>query len=290
MKNIRKIRSPAAFTLLELTFAAGIFGVVSLILLCYLGAMSRLITRNLATNHSHQSAHMSGLTLLSQLHESGSNFVLIQPNGTTFTPVSTPTATSSQDALTNYFLSERTAGVRFRRLAGGPFKLTADTTSGQTFLQFDFSTGGTGYVPRAGDQLVLPLLSADYLLTGASAGTVSIAAPGIPYELSTASPNVTTGYFYRNSAFVVQNGELRFHPDVQGSALGPHVLVRQNVTCTKPFSLLFPSATAIQTNISQLRVTLETFDTKNSLRVASGATTLQMSIPPRYTVPPAKSY
>ena len=111
-----------AFTLVEMLLTLGLVGVVGVTLAVFTFASSRLAARNLATNHSHEATRLSSQTLLKELRDSASSFRLFNANGTTYTEVSA-TVTSELDALSKEYVSNRTNGVRFRQLMGGPLSL-----------------------------------------------------------------------------------------------------------------------------------------------------------------------
>jgi prepilin-type N-terminal cleavage/methylation domain-containing protein len=134
-------RSRHAFTLTELVVSMLVFSMVSVGLFSFASASLRLVGRNMATNHSHESMRISGQTLLNDLHDSASAFRLIDFDGTNYAD-SSPTVSADQDAYTKQYASSRANGVRFRAKAGGPYQLTADVTSTSTTLTFNFSVGG----------------------------------------------------------------------------------------------------------------------------------------------------
>jgi len=280
----------SAFTLPELIVGAGVLAIFSLAVFAFLSLSSRLVGRNLTTNHSHDSVRASTQRMLAELHSSGSAFTLVDYNGSVYSEVTSPTPTADRDQLSQLFLSQRTNGVRFRRLAGGPYKVTSDTTAASTTVDFDFGVGGKlPYVPQANDKLYFPLLDREFLVSqvattptiGSTRGTVRLSLP-IGFKISTAGTNITTGMFFRRSAFTVWNGALRYHENFDGAKQNNVVQVRDNVTSPKPFALLFTSSTAPATNKLQLRLALECSDTKTSARrYLSGTTTLLSVIPPR---------
>ena len=275
-----------AFTLVEMLLTLGLVGVVGLTLLIFTFAASRFAARNLATNHSHEATRLSSQTLLKELRDSASSFRLFNANGTTYTEVPAA-ATSELDTLSKEYVSNRTNGVRFRQLMGGPFTLTTSTTPTANVLTFDFRTGvASTYVPIVGDKLVLPLISREYDITAVSgsfapSGTVTI-SPEIGYTLNTTSPNLITGYFYRRVAFTVADNELRYHDNFTGANRSNYRVVRTGVTSPKPFSLLFPTPSALSTDALQLRVSMEFTDLGYSARkFGNGTTTLYSVFPPR---------
>ena len=194
-----------AFTLTEMMVALAIFGVVSIGLFSFTAASLRLVGRNLATNHTHASMRISDQELLHDLHASASAFTLLTYNGTAYADV-TPTSTTDVDAFTQDNISARSNGVRFRLLAGGPYQLTANTTTASTSLTFNFGVGSAvPYVPEVGDKVVLPLLSSAFDITavtktpavGSTTGTVTIstlsASRSIRLPRGTSRPGISIG-------------------------------------------------------------------------------------------------
>jgi prepilin-type N-terminal cleavage/methylation domain-containing protein len=271
-----------AFTLVELLVASAVFAMVTVALLSFGATSSRLIARNLATNHSHETMRVSDLTLLRDLHDAASPFRLVDFDGTTYTDAS-PTATTDLDALTQQYASSRANGVRFRQLAGGPYKFSSDAKTIDTSLKFDFGVGGkVPYVPQVGDKLVIPLLSREFDITAvtkapttaSTTGTVTISdSTGLGFTIdATTAGNITTAYFYRSVAYTIYGGQLR-----------------DKITSPKPFALLFaPSATT--SDGLNLRISLEFYDSNySSKRFTNGTVTLQATVPPRTRPTPVSS-
>jgi len=279
-----------AFTLTELIVAAGVFGILSIAIITFLSTSTRLVGRNITTNHSHDSVRASTQRMLAELHSAGSAFTLIDFTGSAYNEISAPSATTDRDQLSRLFLSQRTNAVRFRRLAGGPFKVSNDTTASRDTVQFEFGVGGKlPYLPQANDKVFFPLIDREFLIvqvvtpptTGSTRGTVRL-DDVLGYKLTTGGSNVTTGMFFRRAAFSVWDERLRYHANFEGAAANTVALVRDNVTSPKPFALLFPSSTSLASDKLQLRVSLECSDTKSSARrYLSGTTTLLSVIPPR---------
>ena len=286
-----------AFTIVELIVATAVFSGVTIALMTFSQTSLRLFARNLSVNHSHEAVRTSDLQMLRDLHDSASAFVLMNFNGTTYTDLS-PALTTDVDPLTQRFISARGNAVRFRRLAGGPYKLTADTTPASTNLTFDFSVGTTlPYVPQVGDKIVLPLIAREYTITavptvpttGSRTGIVTAnATGGIGFTIKpSVAGNVTTAYFYREVAYSVYGGNLRYHKNFTSTNKTTFTLVRDKVTSTQPFGLLSPIAG--EPPIPALRISLEAYDPNYTGRkFSNGTATLQAVIPP-LTIPTAIS-
>ena len=282
-----------AFTMVELIVATAVFSGVTIALMTFSQTSLRLFARNLSVNHSHEAVRTSDLQMLRDLHDSASDFVLMNFDGTTYTDLS-PALTTDVDPLTQRLISARGNAVRFRRLGGGPYKLTADTTPASTNLTFDFSVGiALPYVPQVGDKLVLPLISREFNITavptvpttGSRTGTVTVSGTsplGFTIKPSVAG-NVTTGYFYREVAYSVYGGNLRYHKNFTSTNKTTSVPVRDKVTSTRPFGLLSPIAG--EPPIPALRISLEAYDPNYTGRkFSNGTATLQAVIPP-LTIP-----
>ena len=286
-----------AFTIVELIVATAVFAGVTVALMTFSQTSMRLFARNLSVNHSHEAVRTSDLQMLRDLHDSASDFTLMNFDGTTYTDLS-PAYTTDVDPLTQRLISARGNVVRFRRHAGGPYKLTANTTAASTSLTFDFSVGTTlPYAPQVGDKVVLPLVSREYTITavttmptaGSRTGTVTVnATGGLGFTIDTTTAgNVTTGYFYREVAYSVYGGTLRYHKNFTGTNKTTFVQVRDKVTSTQPFGLLSPIAG--EPPIPALRISLEAYDPNYTGRkFSNGTATLQAVIPP-LTIPPAIS-
>lgn len=276
MKRLR----PHAFTLVELIVATAVFAGVTVAMLTFSSVAVRLFARNLSVNHSHDSIRIADQDMLRDLHDAASAFRLMSFDGTTYTDIS-PAATTDVDKLTGKFVSARGNAVRFRRRAGGPFKMTASTTVDSTDLTFNFS--GSGYTPQVGDKVVLPLISREFgIIDVPSAGVVTISdAGGVGFSIdATTAGNVTTGYFYREVAYSVWGGALRYHKNFTSTNKTSSVPVRDKITSTQPFGLLYPTATG-QVETGALRVSLEAYDPNYTGRkFSNGTATLQAIIPP----------
>src|SRR3954471_24755954 len=99
---MKKMHSRSALSIVELLIAASIFGSVTVAMLSYSQTAVRLISRNFATNHSHDSVRIAELYLLEDLHDASSPFRLVNFDGTTYTDAS-PAVTSDQENLSQKF-------------------------------------------------------------------------------------------------------------------------------------------------------------------------------------------
>lgn len=280
------------FTFLELAIAGGIFSVTAAVLVTFLVISSRFISRNLATNHSHETTRTAAQRMLRDLHDSGSPFALLNcsgPNGTTFAPAGSA-VTGDRDPMSQDYIGTRANGVRFRRVVGGPIKLSKAAAYTDTDLTFDFAVNGSiPYVPDVGDKLWLPLLSDSYIITAVISapsvsnpiGTVRLHKE-VGFTLTVQPTDCTTGYFLRLSAYTVFNNELRFHPQFSGTQAANYFVVQRDVTSPRPFALMYPLGNSPTTDGRGLRISLEAHDLKRSAQAIQDATaTLHLIVPPR---------
>lgn len=291
--------------------AGACFAILSVGVMIYTSSALRMASRNLATNHSHETARGSLERLLSEVHKSASRFQLINFDGVTYTEV-TATVSSDRDAYTQQYISARANGVRFMQMASGPCKLTGNghsstIASTDTTLEFDFS-GGT-YTPSVGDKLQIPLITREFDITtpapvrtsggrwqvtlSSAIGFSLITASGITATGLNLTNPIAIGIFYQRVGYTVLNNQLRFHPHLTDPPYPATVavddvpvVIRGNVTSPKPFGLLFPAASGSMTDSTNLRVSLEAYDMHYSARLfVNGTTTVQAVIPSRNQPP-----
>lgn len=264
-----------------------------------------MMVRNLAVNHSHETARASLEQLFSQVHGSATRLQLVNYDGTNYTDV-TAAVSADKDSYSQQYLSGRANGVRFMVAVGGPFKLIGNGNAGVTTISaldntLSFDVGSSSYKPVVGDKVQIPLISRDFQITKAtgvgSLWTVTVNS-AIGSTISTATNGtwtnpITTAVFYRRVAYVVLNNQLRYDPWVPippspvaavkaNNKFSDMYLVKNNVTSGKPFSLLFPTATSSLTDSANVRVSLESYDLLYGARfIQNGTTTLQAIIPSR---------
>ena len=297
----------SGYTLVELIISTGIAGLLGMGVLLYMSTAMRMVSRNLATNHSHEAVRGSVERMLSDLHNASSIFTLVTYDGTTYSDF-TPSVTTNQDAYSGNYISTRANGVKYFRIAGGPYKLTGDgsgnttVASNATALQFDFGplvNGALPYTPSVGDKVQIPLISQEYDITAVNTAPTTSNTKGIITVSSTTgftlytvtgttasgltlTNPITTGYFYKRSGYTVWNNQLRYHPKYPPVAASDTLFVRHNITSPKPFGLLYSGSSAATPSTTSLRMSLEAYDTNYSSKLyQNGTSTLQAIIPSR---------
>jgi prepilin-type N-terminal cleavage/methylation domain-containing protein len=289
----------AGFTLLEILVAASVFTILSASLVLISSMMTRMVARNLTTNHGHHTLRVSGQKMLAHMHDAASAFRLVNFDGTNYTDA-VVTATTDLDPFSQKFISSRANGVRFRIQSGGPYRLTQSTVASSRNLSFNFAgPDGDNYIPEVGDKVVLPLIAREFRIVAVPtkptssnrAGTITIEdTAGIGFPITVNGSSVTVANFYRMVAYTVHNRELRFHPNFTGAAQNTSRGVSRNITSTKPFALLYDTLSSASTDALNLRISLEAYDQAYSARrFANGTGTLQSIVPGRTQPTPVSS-
>lgn len=272
--------SRRGFTLFEILVAAMLSSLLGLALYSFGTFSLGMVSRNLATNHSHNEARLAGLRLSADLGDSLSAYTLVNFTGTAYQDVIPAVASPAIiDPVNGVPLTQRVNGVRFWRPVAGPCRLAANAVSTSTTVVFDVG----GLAIRVNDRLYIPLINRQFTITGVTGTgaqhTVTLNVP-IGANFSNSAGNITTGYFSRRAAFTVANRQLRYHADFQGAAEGNFIVVRRGITSANPFSLLCDAA-SLQPITRMLRVSLETEDSALSARrYANSVTTFQTLITP----------
>ncbi|MES2571487.1 MAG: prepilin-type N-terminal cleavage/methylation domain-containing protein [Verrucomicrobiota bacterium] len=270
------------FTLAEVMIATAAFALAIIGLLQFISLGMQMISRNFATNHSHNDTRLAALRLFNDLHNSGSQFTLVNVTGTTYTDVvSTPANPTVVDTLTGLNMSQTTNGVRFYKLLAGPCKLTSTPTAASTVLDFDVPVTFGGL--DSNDRLFIPVLGENFTITSVIPARTSTQTLSrkvtldrkINYNfVAPSATQITTGYFYRPVAYTVMGAQLRFHPYFQGTQKNVFLPIYYNISSPTPFSML-------NNDPKKLRISLEANDVKlDKLKLRSGATTYRTVINP----------
>lgn len=299
--------SQAGFTLIELFIACSIGAVIAAGALVFGAFGVRLMARNMATNHSHDTIRVSVERMISDLHGSASVLQLVNYDGTSYTDA-TPVVTSDQDPFSTRYLSTRANAVRFYRYGGGPYKLLSDSSGATSIpstavsLKFEFGplvNGDLPYYPSIGDKMQLPLIAREFTITAVNTaptktvttGTITLSS-SVGFNLYTAGTTpagvtnpITTGHFYEVVGYSVWNSQLRYHRTFPPAVAADTMVVRDNVTSPKPFALLFPTASSSLTDCLNLRVSLEAYDQQYGLPLFKNSTTTLQAVIPSRTQP-----
>lgn len=256
------------------------------VMLAFSASGMRLIACNFAVNDTHEWARRSGQRFWLDLHNSATAFRLFNcsgPAGTVFTDI-IARPTTDRDPWTNRFLSQPANGVRFRRVAGGPFRIISNVND-LTGNRMTFRLSG-GFVPQVGDVVSVPLIDKELKVEQVVSASSTQCEVRFDKEINSKLPdtanNLALGTFYRRAAFSVFGRELRYHRNFSGAAAAEFTVVARNVASTVPFAVLhdaLPDSDGLT-----LHVSLETGDApRAALRFGATTTRLQAGVPPRVT-------
>ena len=227
---MRPLHSRSGFTLVELMVAAGmvvIFGSMAYVLL---QSGLNLYARSFALNSSNELARNTLDRMTRDIHEAIERPVLVDNAGAKVALSSTPVST---------------AGVKFRKYAGGPFRLPLAVSA--TTLSVNLALQADDPMPRVGQFLVIPASTLNGLPQDVYARIAAV-SPAAPATSSTpvvtlastagsfmnpkagggtVAPADTAGYLVEEVAYLVATPpapapavpELRFYPRAMSVAV-----------------------------------------------------------------------
>lgn len=228
-------KSRFGLTVIEMLLTTVLIGVLALILYSLLDVGTTLGAKNTAMNTSHQQARMALLQMTKTLHAAVSAPRLVDLNG-------------------NPTLLAPAPGVSFQLWAGGPYKITADTSNarqnGVTVNVTDKPfTGGTQHLIIPGYQLETDINPKPPTTTGLvtliptptpspTPSPVPIPLVAITVPGASPAPAPSVNCFLTNRCyFVVKNGALEWHyPDPATGAMNFAVLAT-GISSATPFTL-----------------------------------------------------
>lgn len=214
-------RRQRAFSLVELSVAAGAASLLGMIVFTVLNTGMVLFAKNTAINVAHQQARMAVIQAETELHSAVSLPQLVDANRVPVDP------------------TQSAAGISFQLFAAGPFKVTAKAAAGQNRVTLALGT----YQPKAGQRLVIPTHQIELDLAADSTGTgarqVTLAANltnTVDIQLDDAGTlrNVDViGFITDRVSYVVVNGELRYYGRRSSSS---YTVLANSITSAAPFS------------------------------------------------------
>jgi hypothetical protein len=210
-----------AAALLELLVGSVMGVIVGGIALRLLSAGLVLFAKNTAVNVAHQQARIAVVQIERNLHAS----------------VSLPQlCDASRAAITG---NGPAAGISFQLLAGGPFKVTAAATAGQSVVQLGLGS----FQPKAGQRLVIGTHHIEIDLAQDAPGSgnrnVTLSSP-LPREVAIQLDNAGTmqavnviGFITDRITYVTNGGELRKYA---GKNATTYTVLANAITSALPFS------------------------------------------------------
>jgi len=186
----------SGLTIVELMVTTVLIGVLGLVIFSLLNTGTILGAKNTAVNTAHQEARVAMLRITKNLHSAISPLVLYDP--------ANPNAPAPADGVA--------PGILFQLWGGGPFRVTADATAGQSTVKIDV----TGAVkPKVHQRLIIPTHDVDSDITAVSGnapGTVTLTLQNpLPVGITgTAGFNIPC-FTTDVCAYIVNNGALEWH-------------------------------------------------------------------------------
>ena len=248
--NFRSVTRGA--TLLELSIAMGLIGVLGLSIYSMLNIGMILGAKNTAVNTAHQQARVAMMQLVQDLHSA----------------VSLPALTDADSVpLLNPTPDTAAAGISFQLWAGGPYQIVADAAIGSSVVQIQLMAGDV--VPKAGQRLIIKSHEIEQDITavadlGGGKYNITLTAPIAAAIQGTESPtfyNIPC-FITDRCSYVVNGGALEWHGPTQKKAFA--VLGRDIISPT-PFSIPSTPAGALY-NRFVAAIDLSTADSKTSNR------------------------
>lgn len=179
-----------AFTLIELTIAAACVAIAGGTALVFLQSATTLFLSAHTANRSNQLAYLTMDRLTRDVHASIEVPALVDQDGATQTLVGGPPVSA--------------AGIRFRKHAGGPYRIPAATDASSTTVGLSLQPGDP--MPCAGQLLAIPLVVVDGTPKDLFA-RISSVSPAPP-ATSTAPTVTLTGPLGSFTSPVVASGPL----------------------------------------------------------------------------------
>jgi prepilin-type N-terminal cleavage/methylation domain-containing protein len=214
------------YTLLEMSIATGIIGIVGLGIYSLLSINTVLGAKNTAVNAAHQQARTAMMQMLQDLHSSISLPSLIDVNGNTVAGAGPA------------------AGIAFQEWSSGPHQISTDAATTQNQITLNL-TAGSGPTPVVGQRLIVPTHQIEDDITGVSgtsnAFTVTL-AHNLPVAITGTDSYTIVAFISDRCSYTIASGSLKW----QGPTTRKSFAVLGNdITSPTPFSLPLTPAGAL---------------------------------------------
>jgi type II secretory pathway component PulJ len=239
-------------TLLELSIAMGLIGVIGLAIYSMLNVGMILGAKNTAVNTAHQQARVAMLQLVQDLHSAVSLPALTDTNSV---PLVTPGPNT------------KAAGISFQLWAAGPYQICADAAADSSVIQVQLSAGGV--IPQIGERIIVQSHEIEQDITnvtelGSLKYNLTVTTPlGVAIQ-GTGSPtfyNIPC-FISDRCSYVVNNGALEWHGPTQKKAFA---LLGNDIISATPFSIPSTPAGALYYRFVAA-IDLSTADNKSTNR------------------------
>jgi type II secretory pathway pseudopilin PulG len=231
----------SGFTLAEILVVTATIGIITTAVLALLNLGLTLYARNVRVNMAHQQARNGMMRVVRDVHRSVSIPQLVDAN---LQPVNT---------------AGPAAGVTFQTVANGPFQIINDPTA-PSLIQVG-TTKPQPDPPSVGDHIVVLDYDVEADITKVTATGVGsnhwdvFLANGNEKRIQTKSGSFVICYITRRIGYVVNNGELRYYPNLIATP-STYSVVARNVTSATPFSIPLNQSGTPETRFTAVNITV----------------------------------
>jgi len=211
-------------TLLELSIAISMIGVIGLSIFSILNVGMVLGAKNTAVNTAHQQARVAMLQLVQDLHSA----------------ISLPALTDENSVpLPNPSPGVAAAGISFQLWAAGPYQICADAAADSTVIQIQLSAGDQ--VPMKGERIIVQSHEIEQdIVSVTSLGSykynIEVTTPiGVAIQGTGAPTSYNIPCFIADRcSYVVKNGALEWHGPTNKKAFAQ---LGNDIISPTPFSV-----------------------------------------------------
>ena len=234
-------RDARGFTLVEILVVTATLGIIITAALALLNYGLTLYARNVRIKMAHQEARNGMMRVVRDVHRAVSIPQLVDAN---LQPVNT---------------AGPAAGVTFQTIATGPFQIMNDPAA-PSLIQVA-TTRPQPEPPNVGDHIVVLDYNVEcdvtkVTATGAGSNHWDVfLANGNENRIQTKSGSFVICYITRRIGYVVNNGELRFYPNLIATPT-TYAVIARNVTSATPFSIPLNQSGTPETRFTAVTVTV----------------------------------
>ena len=229
------------FTLVETLVVTATFGIIVTAVLALLNFGLTLYARNVRVNMAHQEARNGMMHVVRDVHRAVSIPQLVDAN------------------LQSVNTAGPAAGVTFQTIATGPFQIMNDPAAPQ-LIQVS-TPKPNPEPPSAGDHIVVLDYDVECDITNVEATGVGsnhwnvFLADAKETRIHPKSGSFLVCYITRRIGYVVNNGELRFYPNLIATPT-TYAVIARNVTSATPFSIPLNQSGTPETRFTAVTVTV----------------------------------